>query len=182
MMIGSGPGPERPSFGTNGIIGLLIAAAVLFVLINLISWVVSLLYKIAALFFVAAAIIDHTVITDYAKSIYRLFQRNWVLGLVAGGLSIVLYPFTGLFLLGKALFRKQLEKKVPGYKKAREEQRERERRRRDQYTEFEEVPRNAPTDDDFIDFEELPPAREPEPEPLPRKEKKEGEDYDELFR
>ena len=170
-------GSNRPNFGANGIIGLVVLGVVIFVLLNIVGWIISLLYKVGWIFWIAAAVIDHTVVTGFAKSIFRLFERNWIMGLVAGVLSVALYPFVGMFLVGRGLFRKQLEKRFPGYGEARRRQRE---QPGEVFTDFEEVPRD-PREDDFIDFEELPPAREPEA--LPRTDReKDDTGYDELFR
>ena len=166
-------GPNRTSFSTNGIIGLVILGVVLFVLFNIVGWIFSILYEFGWIAWVAAAVIDYTVVLGYFRTIGNLIQRNWIVGLVAAVASVALYPFVGIFLIGKGLFRKELEKRFPQFKEARN------RRKADEtFTDFEEVPRTAP-EEDFLDFEELPPARDAEP--LPRREK-EDTGYDELFK
>jgi len=101
---------ERSPF--NGIVGLLVGILIIYLLFTGISWAVWLLYKVAWLLFIASLVIDHTVFLGYAKSIGKLFERNWMMGLAAGALSIFLYPFVFLYLLGMALFKKKIKEKV----------------------------------------------------------------------
>ena len=194
MLLNSGnQRPGGSGFGGNGIIGLILLAVIIYVLFNIVGWIISLLYKIGGLFFAAAAVVDTSVVTDFfTKTVPGLWKRNWVIGLVFTLLCVALYPFVGLFLLGKALFRKQLEKRFPGYKEKREAakeaarqqaatEREAARRREKQYVDFEEVPHDSPkAEDDFLDFEELPPG--PEAERRPGGNKGGDDGYDELFR
>ncbi len=156
---------ERSPF--NGIVGLLVGILIIYLLFTGISWAVWLLYKVAWLLFIASLVIDHTVFLGYAKSIGKLFERNWMMGLAAGALSIFLYPFVFLYLLGMALFKKKIKEKVA----------EADVRRNGEWAEYEELP-EEPMDLD-IDYEELPPAP---PEPLRRGgDKKKDTGYDELF-
>ncbi|MFT4686324.1 MAG: putative membrane protein [Neolewinella sp.] len=161
---------RSPFNGINGIIGLVVGLVVLYVLINLIGWVIWLLYKVGIIFFIASLVIDSSVFTGFGNSIKTLFKRNWVTGLVAALASVALYPFTGLYLLGTALFRKKLKEKVA----------EADARKNGQWADFEEIPRE-PTDID-VDYEELPPLPPP-PEPLRRTDSKDSKDskYDDLF-
>jgi hypothetical protein len=159
---------RSPFNSLNGIIGLIVGIFVLYVIFNIVGWIFWLLYKVGIIFFIASLIIDRTVFTSFANSIKGLFQRNWVMGLVATALSVVMYPLTGLYLLGTALFRKKLKEKVA----------QADARHNGQWTDFEEVPRE-PTDID-VDYEELPPLPPP-PEPLRRTESKKDTSYDDLF-
>ncbi len=158
---------RSPFNGINGILGLLIGIVVLFVMFKAVSIIFWLLYKLGWLFFIASLFIDRSVFTSFANSIKGLWQRNLVMGLVVTVLCIALYPLTGLYLLGTALFRKKLKEKVA----------EADARKNGQWTEFEEVPRE-PTDID-VDYEELPPLPPP-PEPLRPTESKDTK-YDDLF-
>lgn len=157
---------ERSPF--NGIVGLLVGILVIYLLFTGISWAVWLLYKVAWLIFIASLVIDHTVFLGYAKSIGKLFERNWMMGLAAGALSIFLYPFVFLYLLGMALFKKKIKEKVA----------EADIRQNGEWAEYEELPEEPMNLD--IDYEELPPAP---PEPMPRggSKKKDDTGYDELF-
>jgi len=160
---------RSPFNGINGILGLLIGVFVLYVIFNIVGWIFWLLYKVGWLFLIASLFIDRSVFTGFANSIKGLWQRNWVMGLVLTVLSVALYPLTGLYLLGTALFRKKLKEKVA----------EADRHQNGEWTDFEEVSRE-PTDID-VDYEELPPLPPP-PEPL-RQTGSKGRDtrYDDLF-
>jgi len=152
----------------SGIVGLLLGILIVYLLITGLSWAVWLLYKVAWILFIASLVIDHTVFLGYAKSIGKLFERNWMMGLAAGGLSIFLYPFVFLYLLGMALFKKKIKEKVA----------EADVRRNGEWAEYEELPEDTMTLD--TDYEELPPAP---PEPLRRgSDKKDDTGYDELFK
>ena len=147
----------------GGIGGFIVGLVVLYVLFKLASWFFSLLWWAAPLIFIASLIIDHKVFLGYVGSVKRLFERNWILGLAAGVLSIVLFPIVSAYLLGMGLFKKKLKERVE----------QEDIRRNGEWADFEEVP-EEPMDLE-IPYEELPPP----PEPEPRK----GRDtnYDELF-
>lgn len=158
---------SRSPFDRNplgGIGGFIIGLVLLYALFKLAGWFFTLLWWAAPVIFIASLIIDHKVFLGYVGSIKRLFQRNWIMGLVAGVLSLVLYPLVSTYLLGMALFKKKLKEKVA----------EADIQQNGQWVDFEEVP-EEPMDLD-IDYEELPPA----PEPLSRDAKKDTR-YDDLF-
>lgn len=158
---------SRSPFDRNplgGIGGFIVGLIFLYVLFKLAGWFFALLWWAAPIIFIASLIIDHKVFLGYAGSIKRLFQRNWIMGLVAGVLSLVLYPLVSTYLLGMALFKKKMKEKVA----------EADIRQNGEWADFEEVS-TEPMDLD-IDYEELPPA----PEPLARGAKKDTS-YDELF-
>lgn len=149
----------------GGIGGFIVGLIFLYVLFKLAGWFFSLLWWAGPIIFIASLIIDHKVFLGYVGSIKRLFQRNWLMGLVAGVLSLMLYPLVSLYLLGMALFKKKLREKVV----------EEDVRRNGEWVDFEEVP-EEPMDLD-IDYEELPPP----PEPLTRRREKDETRYDDLF-
>lgn len=157
---------RSPFNSINGIIGLIIGVFALYVLFNIVGWIFWLLYKVGWLFFIASLFIDRSVFTGFANSIKGLWQRNWVIGVVVTLLCVLLYPLTGLYLLGTALFRKKLKEKAA----------EMDTRRNGDWAEFEEVP-GEPSDID-IDYEELP--LPPPAEPLRRTDSKDTK-YDDLF-
>lgn len=120
----------------------------------------TILYYLAPIMIVAALIIDYKVVLGYLKWLGGLFRDNVLLGIGAAVLSVLGFPVLSAFLLGKALFKRQV-------KKARKEE-------------------ELPLDGDYIEFEEL----DDEPLELPRipkeekpgeKPKKEDNRYDELF-
>ncbi len=152
---------ERSPLG--GIGGFLIGLVVLYFLFKLAGWFFTLLWWAAPVIFIASLVIDHKVFLGYVGSIKRLFQRNWILGLVAGGLSVLLFPLVAAYLLAMALFKKKLRERAV----------EMDEKVNGKWADFEEVPED-PMDLD-IPYEELPPAAEPEPR------KRKDDSYDELF-
>lgn len=152
---------ERSPLG--GIGGFIIGLIVLYVLFKLAGWLFSLLWWAAPIIFIASLIIDHKVFLGYVGSIKRLFQRNWIFGLVAGVLSIVLFPLAATYMLGMALFKKKLNERAA----------QMDEQVNGKWADFEDVT-NEPMDLE-IPYEELPPP----PEPLPRNAK--DSEYDELF-
>ncbi|PHI20661.1 hypothetical protein CEQ90_06310 [Lewinellaceae bacterium SD302] len=155
---------QRQSNGSpfSGIIGILFAVVVFYLLFKLASFVFSILWSLAPLIFLASLIIDHKVFTNYANSIYDLFKRNWMLGVGAGVFSIVLFPLVSVYLLGKALFKRKMNK-------AREEM---VTRRDGELIDYEEI------DSEIIDMDLPPPP--PPAEPL-RRDPPKGSKYDDLF-
>lgn len=150
----------------NGILGLLFVFLVIYVLFNIVSWIVWLMYKVGWLLVIAAAIIDSSVVTGYVNSIGRLFRRNWIMGLAAGALSVALYPFVGAYMLGMALFKKKVRERAA----AADEQLS------GRYTDYEEIVDDPLDLDD--NYEQLPPPPEPEPR---RTDRGKETRYDDLF-
>ncbi|MFT5997817.1 MAG: hypothetical protein ACI81P_000262 [Neolewinella sp.] len=148
----------------GGIGGFVVGLILLYVLFKLAWWFFSLLWWAGPFIFIASIIIDRSVFMGYIGSIKRLFERNWMMGLVAGVLSLVLYPLVSTYLLGMALFKKKIKEKAA----------EADVQRNGEWADFEEVP-GEPMDMD-IDYEELPPAPEPE-----LRRRKDDTEYDELF-
>lgn len=146
----------------GGVVGIIIALVAFYMLFKLASFVFSIIWSAAPIIFIASLFIDHKVFTEYVNTIYDLFKRNWIYGVVAGVLSITLFPLVSLFLLGKALFKRKI-------KKAQEEM---DIRQNGELIEYEEL------DSEIIE-EDLPPANFP-PEPMRRPER--GNNYDELFK
>jgi hypothetical protein len=153
---------ERSPLATIG--GIIIGLVVIYVLFSIVGWIIWLLYEYSFLVLLAALVIDYKVVLGYGKAIKRLFERNWVYGLVAAVATVAFYPFVFLYFLGMALFKKKV-------KQAREEA---DVRRNGQWVDYEEVKRE-PSEMD-ITYEELPPP----PEPQPRRKDEPG--YDEYFK
>lgn len=156
---------ERSPLST--VAGIIIGLVVLYVLFNIVGWIIGLLYRFAPLLLIAALIIDYKVVLSYVRGIGNLFQRNWIYGLVAGLATLAFYPFVFLYFLGAALFKRRV-------KQAREEA---DIQRNGKFIDYEEVATSAPGETLDTDYEELPPP----PEPLPREERKDS-DYDAYFK
>lgn len=155
--------PNRSPFG--GIFGIVVAIVAFFLLFKIASIFFWLVWKAAPFVFLGSLFIDHKVFTGFANQIYALFKRNWVYGLVAGGLSIVLFPLVALYLLGMALFKR----------KVNQVRNEADIRRNGELIDYEEID-EEPMDLD-IPYEELP-----APPPPPAPTRRESNDYDDLFK
>lgn len=92
---------------TWGMIALLIVVLIaVFFIARGIFWLLSL---VAPILLIAAAIIDHKVIVNYAKWLVDLTKRNILVGLAAIILSIIGYPVVFALLLGRALMNRKLK-------------------------------------------------------------------------
>ncbi len=144
-------------------VGILLFILVFYLFFTIVGWLVSLLYKIAPVFLIAALIIDHTVVLSYLRGIRNLFRRNPIYGLAAGAATIAFYPFVFLYFLGMALFKKKV-------KEARQES---DAKQNGKWIDYEELPED-PIDID-THYEELPP-------PPTKQRGREEPGYDEYFK
>lgn len=152
--LGGNNNNNNPFSGLLGVAVAILFFIALFWFLNFLFWI---LWKILPLLVIATAIIDSKVILDFFGWLGRLFKRNWIMGLAAGGLTILGAPAVALFLLGKALLRK----KIKTVKQDVERQREGE------FVEYEEI------DSEILDLPKL----EPRPEEAPKK----NNGYDDMF-
>lgn len=154
--------PENNASPFGGVVGIIIAVVVFYLLFKLASFVFSIIWWAAPFLFLASLVIDHKIFTEYVNSVYGLFKRNWMVGLAAGVLSVVLFPLVSVYLLGKALFKRKM-------KQAREDM---ETRRHGELIDYEEI------DSEIIEMD-LPPTDLP-PEPM-RRTNSDNNKYDDLF-
>lgn len=146
---------NNPFNSIFGIIAMVVALVALFIVAR---FIVRILYFIAPVILIAAAIIDYKVIVGYVKWLISQTKRNALMGIGAIVLSVLFYPFVGIFLLGKALLKRRI-------KQAEAEQ---QRVREGEYIEYEDL------SDETL---ELPPMEKRESE---RQEKKDDR-YDQFF-
>ena len=147
----------------NYIVGLILAILVLYGLFRLASFVFSLLYYISPLVLIATLIIDYKVVLGYGQWVVDLFKRNTAFGVVMALVTIFAFPVVAVFLLSRALFRRQLKQAQGG---------DGQRARRDEYTSYEEIESRVI---------EIPEQRR-EKEKLERRESNEKKsDYDQFF-
>ncbi|MCB0546539.1 MAG: hypothetical protein KDD19_03070 [Phaeodactylibacter sp.] len=146
----------------SSITGILLVVLFLVVLYFIARAIFTILYYLSPVMIVAALIVDYRVVLGYFKWLGGLLRDNLLLGIGAILLSVLGFPVLSAFLLGKALFKRQVKKA-----RAQEEVR-------------------APGDGEYIEFEEL----EDEPLELPRipkqekpreQPKKKDSHYDEFF-
>lgn len=145
----------------NSITGILIGIFALVALYWVATSIFWVLTKISPILLIAALIIDHKVVLNYGKWLINLVKRNPVMGIVAILLSVVAYPITFGFLLGKAL----LKRKVGQFTQ------EMERRTKGEFVDYEEIEEKKPT---ILNLPDLKKTRQ--------KEKiKKKNDYEDLF-
>lgn len=143
---------------------ILMMIAALYVVWFIASGVYTILSYIAIGLFIAAAFINYNVILDYGKMLINMVRRNPVMGIVAIGATVFLYPIVALFLFGKAM----LIRKVGNLKKQFET------KQQGEYAEFEEVEDIRPDKPVKPDLIELPPMRE-------KQKQTRRNDYEDLF-
>lgn len=147
----------------SGIVGIVIGILFFIAMFWFVQIVFRLLWFLLPVIVIATAVIDHKVILDYFGWIGKLFRRNLIAGAAMAALTLIGAPVVGVFLLGRALFRKKI-KNV---------QEEVERQRQSEFVEYEELESETL---------ELPPI-EPKPQQRPQSPPKtEGSDYDDLFK
>lgn len=113
----------------NSIIGVILIVLFLVTLYFIARAIFTILYYLSPIMIVAALIIDHRVVLGYVKWLIGLLRDNLLLGVGATILSVLGFPVLSAFLLGKALFKRQV-------KKARQEAEE---AREGEYIEYEEL-------------------------------------------
>jgi len=145
---------NNPFSSVLGVIFMVLALVALFIVAR---FIVRILYFVAPLILIAAAIVDYKVIVDYVKWLVRLTKKNTLMGIGSIALSVIFYPFVGIFLLGKALFKRRV-------RQAEEEQRQ---MQEGEYIDFEDV------SDDRLEL--------PRMEKSERKEEKKDDRYDQFF-
>ncbi len=150
----------NPFGSTNMIVGMIVLALGLVALYFVASGIFWLLSKIAILLFVAAAVMDFSVISDYIKFVFGLFKKNIFMGLVATVLTVVGYPVVAALLFGKVMLKRQMNK-VMG---------ELESEKKEEFVEYEEV-----DDEENDDFLELPEIEKP------IRKRDSSNDYEDLF-
>lgn len=141
----------------SSITGILLIVLFLVALYFIARAIFTILYYLSPIMIIAALILDYRVVLGYGKWLAGLLKENPLLGIGAIALSVLGFPILSAFLLGKALFKKQVKKAQEGARQAHE--------------------------GDYIEYEEL----DDEPLELPRVEKEEkkqeqrGNRYDEFF-
>jgi preprotein translocase subunit SecF len=141
---------------SNPLMSILIAVLVLVALFILARFIFRILYILSPLFIIAAAIIDHRVIVNYAKWIGKLFKNNLPMGIVASILTVIGFPLVSVYLAGSAYFSKRLK----------EAKKEHERQTEGEVVDFEEL------DSEPLELRELDTEEE---------QKNNNNEYEELF-
>ena len=120
-------------------------------------WILSL---VAPILLIATLIIDHKVILDYGKFIFKLLKDNPLVGILGVLLTVVGFPVVSGFLFFKALARRTINSKLEAIKKERQ----------GEYAEYEEIVED-------VEFLELPQVEKVERNPSSNK----GNEYEDFF-
>lgn len=159
----------------NYIVGLVLAFLVLYGLFRLAGFVFNMILYISPLLIIATLIIDYKVVTGYLSWVVELFKKNVWYGLGASAITFFAFPIVSIFLLSRALMKRQVKKAQegkPGYPS-----------RRDEYIQYEELESRV-----IEEPKEQPQRREAPKQEAPKKEmpkreapKDESSDYDQFF-
>ncbi|MGB0861631.1 MAG: hypothetical protein ACPG19_08985 [Saprospiraceae bacterium] len=92
----------------------IIAIVAIFVVIFLVTQLVKILWWLAAalmpILLIATLIINRNVVFDFVKSIRNLYKKSLPTGIIATVLTVVGFPFVTLFLFGKAMLFRKIDK------------------------------------------------------------------------
>ncbi|MBK8701136.1 MAG: hypothetical protein IPN29_17005 [Saprospiraceae bacterium] len=152
-------GQKRPMGNFGPLIALILFMVLMYFVVKGLFAVLTIVGPILLL---VAAILDYTVITDYAKFIFRLLKENPIFGLVAIFLTVVGYPVVFGYLFVKAWLRRNVKSHI--------KQMEDEKNRYEDY----EVVKEEKEEDFLI----LPKVEKP----VEAKKPEAGNEYDDLFR
>lgn len=143
------------------IIGIILSILVLYGLFRLASFVFNLLFYLSPIVLIATLVVDYKVVTGYVSWIVDLFKRNLPFGIVMGLVTVFAFPVVCVFLLSRALFKRQI-------KKATEQAEQDGTTKRGEYIQFEEIESRT------IEI----PKKEKEPE---KRTDDKGSDYEQFF-
>lgn len=144
----------------NSVTSIVLMVLFLIAIFYIARFIFRLLWLVAPLLLIAALIVDHKTVINYAKWVVGLFKKNPVSGVVVTLLSALGFPLVSGFLLMKGLFKKKVQ----------EVQKQRENAIQGEFVEYEEI-----VDDESL---ELPPLEIKKAKPTSNKGNNE---YDHLF-
>lgn len=155
----------------NIIPAILMLIAAFYVIGYIASGIYTILEFVAIGLFIITAIINHKVILDYGKMLINLVKRNPLMGIAGIILTVFFHPLVALFLFGKAM----LLRKVDKIKKEFQGTTATQTRNDEGYAEFEEVEGTSiPSDNSKPEIVELPPLKE-------KPKQAQQNDYEDLF-
>lgn len=91
------------------ILGLGMAILVLMGLYYLAAFAFKVLLYATPVLLIATAVIDYSVITGFVGWLKRVYKANSTTGLILIVLSVLVIPFTSLFLFSRAMFRRKVK-------------------------------------------------------------------------
>lgn len=153
-------GSKNKPLGNFGpLIGLVVF---IFIMYFLITGLFKILSVAAPFLLVGAALLDYTVITDYAKFIFKLLKENILFGLIAILFTIVGHAPVAGYLFFKAWARRGIKKHINNVE-----------REANKYEEYEEVKEEK--EDDFLILPNVE-------KPVEVKRDNKDNDYQDLFK
>lgn len=145
-----------------GIIVFVFIAFMLYLLVSMVTSVVSILYSYVALpLLLLALFLNHRVVTDYIGWLWKTIKEDTGKGLLYTAGSIVGYPFVAAWLAMKAYAKRTWGSK----RKAKDD-------KKGEYIKYEEVEEES---EDFLDLEDL------DKHQVKEKQTRSGNEYDDLF-
>jgi len=138
---------------------MVIVGWVAFKAVSGIFWILSL---VAPILLIMALVMNHTVVTDYIKKIFRLLREDTGKGLLYTVGTVVGYPVVAAWLAFKAYTtKKSIKQRQPKAKKK-------------DYLDYEEV--DVP-DEDFLELPDLNKVKQKQPQSQNRSDNS----YDDMF-
>ena len=98
----------RFQLGANGIIGFVLAIAIVVLLFFFMKGVFTILAWAAPFLLLATVLINYRTVTNFLKWLYELFFRNPIMGIVALVLIFFGFPVVAGFLFGKSIFDRKV--------------------------------------------------------------------------
>ena len=156
----------------NIIPAILMLIAAFYVIGYIASGIYTILEFVAIGLFIITAIINHKVILDYGKMLINLVKRNPLMGIAGIILTVFFHPLVALFLFGKALLLRKVDKIKKDFQGGAATA---QNRNDEGYTEFEEIEdTSTPNDNAKPEIVELPPLKE-------KPKQSQRNDYEDLF-
>lgn len=116
----------------NWIIAIVAIVLVLFLITQLVKILWWLAAALMPILLIATLIINRNVVFDFVKSIGNLYKTSILTGIIVTVLTVVAFPFVTLFLFGKAMLFRKIDK----FKKEAEAENE---NKFGEYIQYEEV-------------------------------------------
>lgn len=145
-----------------GIVIFAFIAFMLYIIVTMVTGVVSILYSYLALpLLLIALFLNYNVVTDYIGWIWKTIKEDTGKGLLYAAGSIVGYPFVAAWLAMKAYLKRSVGSK-----------RTKEGKKKGEYIKYEEVQDES---EDFLDLEDL------DKHQVKEKQSRSGNEYDDMF-
>ncbi len=124
------------------VIGVMAILLIIWLAMKVVTGLYNLLWYIGPILLIATLFMDRQVVIGYGQWILKQFKSNPAVGIGAGILSFFGFPFVSAFLFGKAMLKKKLNIGGEGPEKKKED-----------YTEFEEIESETLEEFDLKDLE-----------------------------